>query len=440
MARKIIWLFCCLFLAFGSCKKDTPPDYPSVQITAPYSMATYTVPASIQVTGAVSDANSSLTSVSVYIANSQNVPVEGGLQIPVTSDNMNVSCTYQLTDIHLASGSYYMTITVSNGTHTASAFKQIYVDAVPEKRIAVYAITRNGSGVHAWGIDSAFKVSQAYSYSVPGDYSSSDINSYYQQLYIAGHDSGNINVYWVPNPNSGWSIAGTPSPAPYFTNVYCNNDAEFISYSGSNQAQGYVNGYNHNGVIQETYQCEPGYYPLKTFLWSSLLFIEEKSISSTSENLKMVYETSGGGYNQTTIPGPLNAMYGFDNNNIFIIGNNSSGGGYIKLYNLPGSTFYTPAIPIAGYGNLLSSAQVNANTYLLGFSNGTIYQYTYNPVNMVPYIKGITASVIRYDSINNLVLAASGNTVNEYNYTNAGLITSATVSDSIRDLRILYNK
>jgi hypothetical protein len=438
MVRKINILIFCLALGMYSCKKDAPPDYPSVQITAPYALAYFNVPGSIQVTGHVSDSKP-LTSVTVYIANSGNIPVEETLNIPITSNNMNVSCSYLLNDIHMPGGEYYMTITASNGTHIASAFQQIYVDALPVKRTAIYAITRDGTGVHAWGIDSVFKVSPALSYTVPGDYSSSDVNSYYQQLYIAGQDSGNVNIYSVPNPSSEWNLTGSPSPSPYFTNVYCNHDAEFVSYF--NHVSCCVKCYDHKGAVQSVYAAGTGYYPIKTFLLNNWLLTEEKSISSSQENLLIFYAASTAAYNQTVLPGPVVAMYQFDNNDVFLFGNNNSGGGYIKLYSIPNNTFYTPAFPLGSYGQLLSAAQINTNTYLISFSNGTIYQYTYNPIGILSYISGTTASTIRYDSINNQVITASGKTVNEYSYGSLpALINSVTISDSVRDLRVLYNK
>jgi hypothetical protein len=442
MRKRLSLFFFIFFLAICSCKKDTPAGYPSVQISAPYSLAVFNVPCTIQVTGHASDSKS-LTSVTVYIANGQNIALESPIQIPVTSNSMNVSCSYQLNDIHLPSGQYYMTITASNGTNVSSAFQPIYIDAVPTKRVAIYAITRDATGVHAWGIDSVFKISPAFSYTVSGDYSSSDVNSYYQQLYIAGHDSGNVNVYSVPMPSRDWAISGVPSTTPYFTNVYCNNDAEFVSYYANNLANGYVKCYNHLGALQSVFNATTGYYPVKTYAWENFLFTEEKGISlSASEWLHIFYQSTSASYNQTSLPGPITAMYGYDNNDIFIFGNTGSGDGFIKLYNIPGNTFYSPPFSLNTYGKLLSAAQINANTYLLGFSNGTIYQYTYNPVSIIPYINVIIASTIRYDSINNQVIIASGKTVNAYNYGigSATLAASITISDSVRDLRILYNK
>lgn len=230
-----------------------------------------------------------------------------------------------------------------------------------------------------------------------------------------------------------------PFPAPFFTNVYCNQDAEYVSLYGVSNAA--IKCYNHAGAIQGVYNITAGYYPVKTFVSAGWLIAEEKAIASSAENLMLFYAGTGGVYEQASLPGPVTALYAQDNNDVFIFGNNSSGGGYIKLYNIPGSSFYSPSFSLSSYGQLLSAAQVNANTYLLSFSDGTIYQYTYNPVSITPFINGINASTVRYDSINVQLVTASGKTVNDYTYGSLPtLINSVTLSDSVRDLRILYNK
>jgi hypothetical protein len=435
MDRKITIPFFLLFLGIYSCNKNSPPDYPSVQISSPYSLATFNVPGTIQVTGHASDSKS-LTSISVYIANSQNQPVEQSILVPVTSNSMNISLTYELNDIHMAGGEYYMTITASNGTNIASAFQQIYIDALPTKRTAIYAITRSSAGINAWKINSAFQ--DSLSFTVSGDYSSSDINTYYQQLYIAARDSGNVNVYSVPNPAElEWNIPGSPNPNPYFTNIYCNNDGEYLSYFTLD----YVKCFNHSGQLQATYNTYAGYYPIKTFLWDNLVFIEEKSISSSAENLWAYYQGSGPKQQMPLPAGPMVAMCGYDNNDIFLFGNNSTGGAYMVLYSISANNYFSP-ITLAPYGQLLSVAQVNSNTYLMGFSDGIIYQYTYNPNSITPYINGVTASHVRYDSINNQVITASGKMVSEYNYgiSSGTFITSVMLPDSVMDVRILFNK
>ncbi len=440
MERKITILFFGLILGLYSCHKDSGSDYPKVLISSPYSMEYFNVPGTIQVTGSASDSKT-LTSVTVYLATSLNSPVEQVVQLPVTSNNMNVSCAYTLNDIHLASGKYYMTITTSNGTNVSSAFQEVYVTGVPVKRMAIYAFTRNSSGVHAWGIDSVFNVSPTLSYTVSGDYSSSDVNSYYGQLYIAGHDSGNVNVSSIDvpyPPQSAWNILGSVSPSPYFTNIYCMGDNEFISYANL----GYVKCYNHKGVEQTTYNTYSGDYPIKTLAWLGFVFIEEKSISSQSENIWTFYEGSSVKQQNSLPAGSVVALWGYDNNDIFIFGNRSSGGAYIQFYNFSNSTFYTPSIPLTSYGQLLSVVQINANNYLMSFDNGNIIHYSYATNNFVPYITGITASTVRYDSIDNQVIASSGNIVNAYNYglSSATLTNSVTISDSVRDVRILFNK
>ncbi len=435
MERKAAILFLFLFSGLYSCKKDSPAGYPTLTLNSPYNLEYFNVPGTIHVTGHASDFRS-LTSITISLTNSQSIPVEQTVSLTITSNNMDFSCNYSLSDVHLSSGQYYITIKAFNGTNTTSAFQKIYIDALPTRRTAIYAITRNSAGVHAWGIDSSFKVSPSLSYTVPGDYSSSDIDCYYQQLYTAGKDSGNVNVYSVPDVTPYWSLPATIGSSPFFTNVYCNVDNEFVSYY-----LGYIKCYNHRGVLQSVYNSLFGYYPIKTFLWSGWLFAEQKDISSSQEYLLSYYASTTASYQQALLAGPMVAMYGYDNNDLFVFGNTASSGAYMQLYNINTNLFFSP-VSLSAYGQLLSVAQVNENTYLLSFNNGTIYQYTYNPNSIVPYIGGTIASNVRYDSINNQVVTSAGNTVNAYNYgiSNATLVNSVILADSIRDIRVLYNK
>jgi len=87
-------------------------------------------------------------------------------------------------------------------------------------------------------------------------------------------------------------------------------------------------------------------------------------------------------------------------------------------------------------------AQISSGSFLIGFNNGNVYQYTYNPSNFLSYISGVNASHIRYDAVNNQAVIASNNIVQEYNcgVSSGTLAYSATMTDSVLDVQILFNK
>lgn len=431
IGRKRI-LIISLCVLFFSCKKDKKIDVPSVQIVEPAGVQTFNVFDTIMVKAHVSDPQG-LKSVNISLTNGQSVKVLPAVEVAITSNDMTFTWPYILNDLHLASGQYYITVCASNGTNTKYAYQEIYVDAAPTVKEAVYAITRKGGGVQTWSLDSVFHISTGAYFA--GNYSASDISSYYQQLYVAAFDTGNVNALSVPGGGNVWSITGNNSPTPYFTNVYSYGDAAYVSYY-----TGYVKYFDHNGNIQASIAIPLGYYPVKTLVWGNYLFVEQKSISSSTENLALYYSASGAGFQQCSLPGPVVAMCGMDNDDVFVFGNETTGVPYMLKYSLSGNSFYSPvSLPAA---KLLSAVQLNSDEFLVGFNNGSIYNYTYNPSNFVSYITGVSASHIRYDAVNNQLVIASGKTVQLYNcnLSSASLVYSVPMADSVLDVEILFNK
>jgi hypothetical protein len=418
-----------IFFCF-SCKKDTSVGYPSVQIITPPTLSTYAVFDTVVIKANVSDA-SSLQSIVVYITNAQNIPVLPTANIHITGKSMSFTCYYPLNDLHLASGEYTIVVKAYNGTNVQYGFQQIYIDAVPTVRLGIYVITRNSSGVHVSKLDTNFNASVVYTQG--GDYSASDINSYFQQLYISAADSGNFTVLSMPSATTAWSMNGIVSPLPYFTNTYSYGDAVYIS-----QYNGLIKYYNHLGTGLVSSAAATSFCPIKTAVWNNYLFAEEKNIGSSTRNLVVYYAPSGAGYEQSSLSGPVVAMFGMDVNDLFVFGNQNSGGAYLQLFNIPGNIFYSPlTMPAA---NLLSVTQIDPQTYLLGFDNSIIYIYTYNPNGMTPFISGVSASHLQYDATDNELVVSSGKYVYEYNYSPVTLLYAANMQDSVLNVHLLFNK
>jgi hypothetical protein len=299
MRSKLLALI--IVVGLFSCKKEGNVGSPTVQITAPIGKQSYNVFDTIVVKANVSDA-SSLQSVEIYIENSQNIPVTATANVTITGKQMSFTNYYVLNNIHLATGSYFLVVKASNGTNATYGYQAITINAAPTLRLGIYSITRNG-GVNVTKIDSTFNASKIYTQ--PGDYSSSDISSYYQQLYIAAADSGNLNAVTMPLGGAQWGVMGIVSPSTYFTNVYSYGDAAYIS-----EYLGFIKYYNAQGSLAESFKVTSGYYPIKTCIWDGYLFAEQKNIGALTRNLVLYYTGTATGYEQSVLPGPVVAMYG----------------------------------------------------------------------------------------------------------------------------------
>jgi len=422
-------LFLVTVIALFACKKEGNVGSPTVQITAPTGKPTYKVFDTIIVKASVSDANS-LKSVEIYIENSQNVPVTATADLTITGKQMSFTYNYVINSIHLTTGQYTLLVRASNGTNATYAYQAITIIAAPTIRLGIYAITRNG-GINVTKIDSVFNTSKIYTQS--GDYSSSDISSYYQQLYVAAADSGNVNAVDMPLGGPQWGVGGIIGPSPCFTNVYSKGDAAYVS-----DYIGFIKYYNAQGQQVESFKVTSGYYPIKTCIWSGYLFSEQKNIGATTRNLVLYYTGNALGYEQSALLGPITAMYGMNSNQLFVFGNKDTGGAYLQLFDIPGNIFYSPTTLPSG--KLLSVAQIDSATYLMGFNNGTIYKYTYIPNGTVPFISGISAAHLQYDNVNSQVIASSGSSVYVYSYKSQLLLHSVNLQDSVLNVHVLYNK
>jgi hypothetical protein len=415
---------------FASCHKNADADYPTVRFIAPAGIQTFNVFDTIKVQGFVSD-KQTLTVVSVCLENSASVVVLPAVSIPIGSNDFNFSCSYILNDQQLASGVYYLTLMASNGVNTSYTYQQINVDAAPTKRTGIYALTRQGGNTKIWNIDSNFHVLSGAL--ITGNYSGSDINSAYQQLYVSASDSGNAIALSMPSGSIAWSQTGTYSPIPYFTGIYSYGNAAYLAYYN-----GIIKYINSQGNLQQQFTIASGYYPIHLLAYNNYLFVEEKNIASSNEQIGVYYQQNAIGFGQNNLPGPIVAMYGADVQDIFVFGNQTGGSVYLLLYNFITGLFNAPVnLPAA---NVLSAAQISSASYLVGLDNGTIYYYTYNPVNFIPCTSGINASHIVYDNADNEVIASSGKKVCEYAFNTGTLIRSVTLPDSVLNVLVLYNK
>jgi hypothetical protein len=156
----------------------------------------------------------------------------------------------------------------------------------------------------------------------------------------------------------------------------------------------------------------------------------------------LYYPQSGLGHQQAALPGPVVAMFGMDNDHIFVLGNLNTGLAYIVQYTISTNTFYSPyTLPNA---KLLSAASLNNVEFLAGFNNGIINEYIYNPtLNTIQYISGVNATSMRYDAVNGQLVVAAGNLVQEYNCgATQGTFVASTIafSGNVLDVQILFNK
>jgi len=417
-----------LTLFFAACKKEESSP-PVIIISAPQESTIYSVYDIVNISADISG-SSPISNIKVGIVNESFVPAMSTAQIAVTSSSA-YTYSYYIYDLHLASGIYYVWIAATDSKNKQrNAYKKIYINEVPLKKKSVCFITKTSSSSIGYStIDSAFTIQQQLSFS--GDYSGSRISSWHQQLYIAGKYTGNYNAIDLNNNTVKWSIPIVTGSVPCFTGVSSNEKNNYLSfYNGTLKA------FDNNGSLQLLLNNTSGFHPVKTLEHSPYIIQEQTNLNGTVKKLLVHNSEFGSDVQETPITEDVVGLFKKNTDNIYLFGN-AGNQGKMEIYTISGNSLWNRPLPS---GKILSVAQVDSDTYLVGYDNGTIYKYTYGNNSFITYLSGINAVQLQYDQVNSEVLVAEVKKISSYDLGSAALKKSVATADTVIALHLLYNK
>jgi hypothetical protein len=150
-----------------------------------------------------------------------------------------------------------------------------------------------------------------------------------------------------------------------------------------------------------------------------------------------VYSTSGGVIHQTVIPADPLAFFERTADEVYVLGN-SAGQGHLMIYDNTTNGFWEPiSLPA---GTITCATTIDANTILIGISDGNIYRFTYMPVGILTWATGVSPTILRYDDVNAEVYSAEGTNVKVYSYNPFVLQHTIPIPYAVSDLELWYNK
>lgn len=424
LAILVLFSFGLLF----SCKKktETPPE---VTFTSPYSQQIFNAGDNVNVVAHVS-ASQNLQYVRLSLLNSNYVAVNNITSFTVSGSSLDVNSNITI-DGSLPSGTYYVTINANDGTTTTNGYQQIYVHGIPLARKGIYVITgSNFQNTKVYNIDTNNVATNILSLS--GDFANSAISSKDQCLYTTGIFSGDFNNIDLNSNVINWSINNPGTGLPFYESVYNANGLTYLSLY--NQV---IKGYDKSKNVNFTANTSTNTYPHIVFSNGTYVFAEQRNISSYDVRLKVYYASSGAGLQEFAINQDVVGMYSYDANDIILFTNNN-GNANVLLYDINANATTQPIVLPAG--KIYSVLQIIPTYYLLAYQN-QVYYYTTANVGHTGIYQNIPASqAMQFDSLNNEVFIANASHLDIYDYNTSSLINTVTLPDSIKDIRILYNK
>jgi len=418
----------CLF----SCKKDTDDFGPAVVFNTPYENQYFNVNDVVQVNASVSDENK-ITAVSIRLVDADLNALHTSISVPVLSPSMTVNTHYALDNIHLESGIYYILITASDGKNDSYTSRKIHITGIPKEVKKIFVVSSaNISQTNFFYIDSTFSTLTPYK-NFSGDYIGSSVHSYFQQVYMCGNYTGNFTGIKLIDNMPRFTISPFVSSSSYFTGFYNTDKNNYVA-----QYDGFIKGYGYTGNIIYGANATNGYYTKHMCLNNKYMVAEEKNKISGTRNLITYYPT-GSAQQTCFLNQDVIAFCEKDNDEVVVFGNNS-GQGVIQLFDRLNNNIWNPYPFSLAAGTILCAVKIDADTYLIGHSNGTIYKYNYQSSGVTVYLAGYTAIQLKYDFGSNRVYIAEENRISSVDYPSAIPVNSVNSAETVLDVHLLYNR
>jgi hypothetical protein len=430
--KYFILTFILIGFVFSCKKKDADQTGPKITFSSPVFNQSFHVNDYVHVQATVTD-ETNLSTISVSLLDDQLNPAHITVAVSVSSPSTNIDLYYALDNIHLETGTYYILITASDGSNVARVRQKIFVNGIPKvvKKIVVVS-SSNSSQTNMSFVDSAF--SSIIPYRIfSGDYIGSSVSSYYQQVYMSGNYTGNFTGIKLENNSVKFSVSPIVSSSPYFTGFFNTDKINYIA-----RYDGFLRGYDYTGNPVYNASARSGFYVKHFCFNSNYLIAEEKEITSSSKNLITFY-TTGTSLQQTPLNQDVVEFCEKDYANVFVFGN-VAGQGVIQLFDRINNHLWSPYNYPLDTGSILSAVKIDANTYLIGHSNGTIYKYEFQNSSMTSYLTGYSAVKLKYDELNNELYVVEGNRISTFDYPTKMFHHSVNSSEQILDIHLLYNR
>lgn len=425
------------FLFLSSCGKDKDTVPPRVTISSPANGASYNIYDLISVKAEVSD-ESDIDFISIRLVDGNLQPVMPPETIKPDGREYSVNHTYELYDIHVETGTYYLRVRASDGSNEMEDYAKVNITGIPLARTGVMLVsTPNANAVAVDLLNNNYSLSPFLF--VNTSYGGSSVSSYYQYVNVCSNAvSGSLKSYKISNKAVQWSVSSSPGN---FEDMRMTGELSYACFRN-----GTVRGYDEVGSIRFDAVSATGYYPARAWMHHDEVFVQEEEIGGPLRNLRVYYKGSGTDSDKGILNLPFTVVEAvpMDEDRLFLFGNDGNGQGNIYLLGTNGSPYFynTPYFSFPA-GTIYDAVAVNNDIYLIAHTNGIyLYRYSFNSLTAFGTFPG--AQALAYDHLHNEVLASDGAQVKVWDYpaTYSGNETvKATVpAANVRDLHVLYNK
>jgi len=424
-------LFAVLIMIITACSKEEDSQLPSILINQPFENQYFSCQDSIPLDIEVSD-DHNLTSVSIVLINDSFVPVMNAMSVQLSQNSIHIQDDYIVDNNHLESGNYYLQVKASDGVNEATLYREVNIEGLEKALKSIIVVTEeNVNSAPVYQIDTSGHRSLLFTFN--GNDAVSAINSYHQQMVIAGKTEGGVKVFDFNQNDFEWSLPPyTSSSFHSFEAVNCVENEYIVSFTNGN-----IRKYSHLGSVISGYNPPVSQAAFESGKNGNFLLVDTKLPQHENHDIYVFHYQTGGFLQSQTMPYSVVAFFPKENNISWMWGNDLNDQAILKTYSTSSNLF--SSVRTLPTGKLNAVVDAGAQNYLVSIEN-TIYWYQANINSLTPFMQNISATDMAFDFMNQVVYCAEGNLVKLYRYPLAQSLGTITLPHTITNVILLYNK
>lgn len=428
--KRLIFSFIVLAACFFSCSKEEDGTPPKITVTKPVNSQQINGIDTIQIVFDVAD-DMNIENIQVSLKNANDIIVGQSIVKRPGSKKYSFNELFYLNEILLESGVYYFDISASDGENTTRKYVEVNLNEVSKYREGIFISSYNGASSDVYLMDNSFQTNYYKNY--VGDVLGIAVNSYHQQLIHVCYTSGAMVATDLVTNNFAWSVAAQSSTTPYFTGLLLGEDHKL--YAG--YYDGRFKAFNTSGSASISGLANPSFYVQQSALLGDFYVTEQQSIPVGQVQLVLNWAVSGVQFQQVSVNEDIKGIYQHSNNEMILLTNTSSNLGNVAFYYISTGLIGHPFS--VSIGKIEDCVEISTGLYLVAEGNNLTYVNT-NDFTTLPYLTGVSADLLRYDSFSNELFVVDGNQLTIYDYSSKAVKSIYAHPTTIVDLDFWYNK
>lgn len=421
-----------LALAFVSCKKEADVGAPVVTIITPGNGFDLSIPDTLNVVVDVSG-EQDVDQVSFTLTNANSFPVIEPLIVVPAGNPVRLEVGIPITSDLIASGEYTLTVQASSGDAHGKDYADMDIMGTPLRLRRVLVIGQPDAGsVNIHVIDSTGAASLANTLVM--DLGDAAISSSARTFVIMGAVEGPLVAFAPDGMHVPWqkpNLGG--SGIPWFTSLDLCEDGRY--YVGT--TDGSLRGYNAvTGATERVSSLLVNFRAQCATIVNEGLLVAQADQTGAAWRLGVYQVSSGAMTGDHTLELSVLAMFRRNDTHVLLFGNRD-GQGVVEDHDIGNSGGWEP---YQWASTITAVERVDANTFLVALSDGSLERFTYSNAGSVTIANIPDIRDLSLDPVSGLVYVAAGTSVLAINPQNGQITSSYGIGTPVRYVLPLLNR